>query len=162
MNFELLDNSTVVFVLRQIELIKKIKGLPFLDFFFKLIDIKSILKKIEDCAQEKADSLKKERNDLVLKYAKRGADDKPLIVYNSDGLGEYVGLERGVNPEYDSGMERIASALKALNQAVALSDEDKSRLEKSLIDKKILESKTIKEEFTGDMYEAIKYFLKEE
>jgi hypothetical protein len=81
--------------------------------------------------------------------------------YTPYGTGEYVGLERGINLEYDSGMDKILEAQKVLIRTIALSDEDKVRLEKSLIDKKILESKIIKEEFTGDMYEAIAYFIKE-
>jgi len=161
MSFESLNNSAIVFILRQIEAIKKIKGLPYLDFIFKLIDIKTVLKKIEESVQEKVDSLNKERNNLVLKYAKKGADEKPLIMYDKNGTGEYVGLERGINLEYDSGMDKILEAQKVLIRTIALSDEDKVRLEKSLIDKKILENKIIKEEFTGDMYEAIAYFIKE-
>jgi len=150
-------NSEVGFILTQIEEIKKIKSLPYLDFVFKLIDIKNIFKQKYEILKEKAETLNKERTELILKYCTKDKQGK-VIVEN----GGYLGLERGVNSDYDSASDKITEGVRSINKGICeLSVDEKTRLQKCIIDNNIFENKTIKEEFTGDMYEAIAYFIKE-
>jgi hypothetical protein len=149
-----LTNNEVSFILKEIEEIKKIKGLPFLDFVFKIIDIKKIIKTKVDGLQEKAEVITKERQELLLKYCLK-KDGKPIIENNS-----YQGLFRGINEEYDQRTDELNKEITTLgNQPCEFTEDETKRIESVKIDKKIFENSQAKAEFTGDMVEAILYFI---
>ncbi len=145
-----LKNGEVLFIFNQIEEIKKIKGLPYLDFIFKLIDIKKIILPEVKTIQEKNETAQKGIQELRIQYCHKSKDGKPLIINN-----QYQGLNIGINPEYDNEVKKKIDDINTTNELTI----DYPELDKIKIAKKVFESSAIKENFTGDMYEAIQYFL---
>lgn len=145
-----LENKEAFFVFNQIEEIKKIKGLPYLDFVFKLIDVKKILLPEIKAIQEKNETARKDLQALQVQYCQKDKDLKPVIINN-----QYQGLAMGINPEYDTASKEILSGINAISDEI----HDYPELDKIKIAKKVLETSTVKENFSGDMYEAIQHFI---
>lgn len=166
-------NNEISFILNQIEEIKKIKELPFLDLVCGIIDIKKIIIDKVKCLKEKSIELEKRRNDLYIKYCLKDEKGKPILINRPAGVDErgkpiynevYAGLNPGLNPEFDRQIEEIKKDFDTLGeQKVVFTQDELNRLDTIKIKSKLLDTNlVIKKEFVGDMYEALSYFINKE
>lgn len=78
-----------------------------------LIKNKARLKPLVEEYIEVRKAIQEEMQEISIEFCKKDNEGKPVTVTSSRGDATYVGLERGMNPEYDEKVKELNERMKA-------------------------------------------------